>query len=1081
MPVSPAPIPRVGMLATLRNRHGVVTSVEPYDAGAAGRVHLTTVEYTDSEGRAEDRVLWEVEPGTSLLEPTALPDPEAAPPMRGDDFDALVRATRWGALIPFIDPDGQSGPLSRLPIASPLHGAIQAEDYQLIPLLKALRMPRVSLLIADDVGLGKTIEAGLILSELLIRRRVRRVLILCPASLRTQWRDEMREKFALHFDEIDRAATFDLRKRLGMDANPWRVFPRAIASYHYIKQHDVLEQFLAASRAPGESPSLPWDLLIVDEAHNLAPAPFGEESDLSKLLGVISPLFEHKIFLTATPHNGHTRSFSGLLERLDPVRFTRTNELSAAERQRVDQVLVRRLKREINERSPVKRFAERHLAGVPVVFATGERSLAAAVGAFRDRIRSLVAQEHRHEQVAGTFAVEIFGKRLLSCPTTFADTWYRTLEGMENIARVEAGEVRAAERVVEEETADDREIEGRLGHAATMVGAWLNRFADRVTGEAAAVSAALGGLGLSRGMTPETARPAEDVRWDALVTLIERRLRTGDSWRDDERIVVFTEYKTTLDYLTSRLRERYGADGAIRTLFGGMDDYEREAIKAAFNDSTDPVRVLVATDAASEGLNLQETARYLLHFDVPWNPARLEQRNGRLDRHGQARDVEVFHFTSDDDADLAFLARVVVKVDTIREELGSTGDLFDQAFQSRFLRGREGAVVLDQLDVAIHKTRGLADVPRDDTASSADEADQIEALKRELDLDPEALRETMDVALGMDAGRPRVSQPDGEGRCVLVPPVPSSWNGIVDDSLRLRSGHAAGAMPKLVFDPIRFVHYVNGRPVFRPARGAALMHLAHPVYRRVITTFARSRFDTARDGGAARLTRWTVRYGDVPTGADALLLLTLEEMAGNELRETFHHWVRTICLPIVGESLGDPLPHRPAITLRAPRDTPTAGAVSRARNIWAAVERDVKRFVKEEAARLSAALGSALEAERDAERVREVERFRSRQGELSALMEQQTIQRLEREIAEHQAWQAQTSLDLGAATSETVSVEDLEEELRRRSEHFGRLRELLDQERERVLQRILPRRFALRGDAHVFPVAVEIRLPEAVR
>ena len=141
--------------------------------------------------------------------------------MPPEDFDALVRASRWTAASPYLDPDGH-GPLERLPISSSFHGAVQVEDFQLVPLLKALRMPRVNLLIADDVGLGKTVEAGLILTELLLRRRIQRVLILTPASLRSQWQEEMWTKFAMDFDLIDRSETHALRKRLGMDANPWR-------------------------------------------------------------------------------------------------------------------------------------------------------------------------------------------------------------------------------------------------------------------------------------------------------------------------------------------------------------------------------------------------------------------------------------------------------------------------------------------------------------------------------------------------------------------------------------------------------------------------------------------------------------------------------------------------------------------------------------------------------------------------------------------------------------------------------------------------------------------------------------------
>ena len=349
--------PAIGMVATVRNRRGIISSVQPFD-GPEGRLHLVEIEYNDGESPLQESLLWERElPHAHLLQPSALPDP-TADPMQYDDLTAMLRACRWAAHMPYIDPDG-SGPMERMPVTSPFHGAVQIEDYQLIPLLKALRMPRVSLLLADDVGLGKTIEAGLILSELLLRRRIRRVLIMTPASLRVQWCDELYDKFALPFDLVDRDSTLKLRRQLGLDANPWRSSSRIITSYHYLKQPDILEQFRTASMPKADSPLLPWDLLIVDEAHNLTPAPFGDESDLCKMLRQIAPLFEHKLFLTATPHNGHTRSFTGLLEMLDPVRFSQTNELKPAERARVQDVLVRRLKREINERSDPKKFCDR--------------------------------------------------------------------------------------------------------------------------------------------------------------------------------------------------------------------------------------------------------------------------------------------------------------------------------------------------------------------------------------------------------------------------------------------------------------------------------------------------------------------------------------------------------------------------------------------------------------------------------------------------------------------------------------------------------------------------------------------------
>ena len=193
-------IPRAGMLATVRNRRGVVAAVEPFD-GETGRLHLVHLEYKDDHAPSEERILWEIEPSRHLDEPNALPNPaHSGGAMPAEDFDALVRAARWTALSPYLDPAGGEGPPPREPVASPFHGGVCVESYQLVPLLKALRMPRVSLLIADDVGLGKTVEAGLILTELLLRRRIQRVLVLTPASLRRQWQEELWEKFSLRFE-----------------------------------------------------------------------------------------------------------------------------------------------------------------------------------------------------------------------------------------------------------------------------------------------------------------------------------------------------------------------------------------------------------------------------------------------------------------------------------------------------------------------------------------------------------------------------------------------------------------------------------------------------------------------------------------------------------------------------------------------------------------------------------------------------------------------------------------------------------------------------------------------------------------
>lgn len=1083
-------VPRIGMLATVRNRRGIVSAVEPFDGSIEGQLNLVTVEYTDAESPSEDQLIWEREPFAKLLEATALPDPSRDAPMVSEEFDALVRATRWTALSPFLDPDGSEGPLTRFPIASPFHGAIQVDDFQLVPLLKALQMPRVSLLIADDVGLGKTVEAGLILAELLLRRRIRRVLVICPASLCGQWQQEMKDKFALSFDAVNRESTHALRKRLGLDANPWRTFPRIITSYYYLKQPDVLEEFRAACRTPEGSSHLPWDLLIVDEAHNLTPAAYGEDSDLAKMLGQLTPFFEHKLFLTATPHNGHTRSFTGLLERLDPVRFSQTDEIKSGERAQIEQVVIRRLKSEINARSNPKRFCERTPEAIPLSLSPEERQLAESFQEFRTKVRSLIAGGKRNEQLAGAFAVEILGKRLLSSPVAFADSWHRYRQGLAMAEAAEAAEVRAAERTVREDTGDDREAEGRTNHAVKTVGAWLKPLAEQLAEECCAIDQALAALNLGQAdVTPDNRRPSHDVRYEALCRLIDDKVRVGTEWRDGERLIVFTEYKTTLDYLKARLRARYPEAGRIRVLYGSMNDPRegtREDLIARFNDPHDPVRVLIATDAASEGLNLQETARYVLHVDVPWNPARIEQRNGRLDRHGQARDVTAFHFTSDDDADLKFLGYVVGKVHTIREDLGSVGEVFDAAFQRRLIEGEDTDTVLQSLEERITRARGKAAIPRNAQLTTAtteggsngeDEVVRLKALARELDLDPSTLRDTLEVALGIGVGRPRFEPADERGRVRLRQPLPAGWVGLIDDTLRINGRNGQnGALPALVFDPLFYIETKGGRPVFRPQRDTTLLHLAHPLFHRALASFARARFPGGMD---QTVSRWIVRRGPIPDKAEALLLLTVEELAVNDLRESFHHWVRTIAIPIGKRGLGRPLPHKPASHYRQGRTPASPEDGEQARAIWAEIGRDVRELIKTLSDDLTSRLTETLKDEYKEARQREVDRFQSRQGEVSALIEQQTLSRLEREITMLQAERSQGLLfDAERRLDELArSEEEKREELTRRRAHYEELRRQLAKERDRVIEHLLPKRYAMRGEAQVLPVAVEIRLP----
>ena len=499
----------------------------------------------------------------------------------------------------------------------------------------------------------------------------------------------------------------------------------------------------------------------------------------------------------------------------------------------------------------------------------------------------------------------------------FADSWRRCKEGLAEDRVASEADLQVVRRIVESETGDDRETHSRVATAANVVGAWLKGVAGELEDEIAAIDDAVSALGLD-GDAGDLSHvdPVADSRYTALVALVEKLLRRHGEWRHDERLVVFTEYKTTLDYLVRRLHAKYGAD-RILTLFGGMDDVERGDVKRSFNDPLHPVRMLVATDAAAEGLNLQRTARYLLHFDCPWNPSRMEQRNGRIDRHGQARDVTVHHFVTDQDQDLAFLAHVIRKADEIREDLGSANEIFDEAAHRRLVNGENSQAVRADLDRRVAQVRGNVRIEADATIDTGGEGHaaetQLKALAAEIDLAADALRDTLEAAIAVRGGRPQLECSEEARTCKLLNPGLPGWSEVVDESLRRPlKGGALGPVSRLAFSAEPFLDDVGGRLVFSPRPDILLVHLSHPMLLHAVSTLTRRRFP----GTGEEVSRWTVRLSALPPGTDALVLLSVEELAVNDLRETFHHWVRTVVFPVATGRLGAHLPHRAAAQLR---------------------------------------------------------------------------------------------------------------------------------------------------------------------
>lgn len=1078
------PIPQVGQTVYLRGRHARVRDVRVYShALTGGNLHMVEVDYLDEQRFPEsDTVIWEREVDARVVQSLRLPrldEEQPDPPAR---YQAFINAVRWSAVNRLNDPRQQGA--TPHAILSPWYGAVQVQRYQLYPVLKALEMPRVSLLLADDVGLGKTVEAGLILTELVARRRARRVLIICPATIQIQWEEELRTKFNLDFKRMDRHTAETVLREYGADANPWSTYPHIITSMDYLRQPAVLEQFKAATGAMyrGDSGVLPWDVLIVDEAHNFTPNRFHDDSQRCQMLREIAPHFEHRLFLTATPHNGFTVSFSGLLELLDPVRFQQKAELTASDHQQIRAVMVRRLKSELNARSSRPLFAKRHVRALDITLTPEEKALFAALKAYRDQADAVIGSNSLEKQM-NRFLFSLLTKRLLSSTYAFARTWWAHVDGFE----MEGGDLATTRAAVERAEAmvdDDEERSARELDVARQSAAWLRLYKDKLWPQISKVSEAVIGVGWTRERALCSALEGDQVppdgRWAGLVQCLRRCLYDEHgNIRPDERLIVFTEYRDTQRYLLWRLRKELGfQEPFVAALFGGAPLDLREAIKEQFNNPDSPLRLLVATDAASEGLNLQTSCRYVLHQDIPWNPMRMEQRNGRVDRHGQARDVTIFHFNSESDEDLAFLAYVMSKVDQVREDLGSVGQVFDSAIQAHFAGQSKGQT---QLELELKKMQ-LESEERTDLASRDDGEDEsikrrlaaLHLQERQMGLSPEALAQLFIEAVRLAGGDVEETAERGVYRLVTLP---SSWKSLLKRPLGTTRGEVVAHLPKIAFDHKLFEQVVDGRVIFRPRPDTVLLRLGHPLMRRAIATLRRCLWEPGK------VHRWTA-VGDPEQPYEAVLVVTVLLAATNELREQIHEEIVSLAWVVEGERLSEMDPALWA-ELSRNRTVPLSSDevqywTEHLAELWPEYQKQLQkaleRYKKLQAKRIT----DWLDRWRQQETEREEKAFVQRFKELESGRDMKAVERLQKQLIKAQQRAAQLVFDPDEQAAHMAEVARLERELdaakfELQTSHVEALRNRLERDRERILTQVIPKRYHL---AHfdLLPVGVELRV-----
>ena len=672
-----------GQIVHVRARQYLVNEVvPPPHPGHATLLRLSCLE-DDAQGDPLE-VLWEHELDARILGRASWDRVASRGFDRPDLFSAYLHTLRWSC-VTATDP--------KL-FQAPYRAGIEVKDYQLEPLRMALAMPRVRLFIADDVGLGKTIEAGLILREMLLRQRVRQVVVACPPSVVRQWQEEMEQRFGLTFVIFDRDYVAACRRERGYGVNPWTTHTRFIISHPLLRDEAYAAPLREWLRPATTEETTAQSLLILDEAHNAAPASgarYAVDSHFTRAIRELAQRFEHRLFLSATPHNGHSNSFSALLEILDPDRFCRGVHPDGA---LLDEVMVRRLKSDLREIStddfPERRVLPEVLDNLPED--APELLLSRLLQRYRELRESRLAAAPRGQRNAGMLVITALQKRLLSSIEAFASTL--------------AVHRRAIDKHPTPLTEADPTIDLSEGPGADDERAELpdDELAREDAAQVELITTRAPSLGPEeRTLLTEMAAVAEAARHlpDARVRRFLEWLKLhccpnlgqpNAAW-NPRRVLLFTEYADTkrylIDQLSAAIETTDQSEHRVRAFHGGMGDEAREQIKHAFNadPAKHPLRILVATDAAREGVNLQNHCADLFHFDIPWNPSRMEQRNGRIDRKLQrAPIVHCRYFVLPQRAEDRVLDVLVRKTATIHRELGSLSPVVERNLEE-LLRG----------------------------------------------------------------------------------------------------------------------------------------------------------------------------------------------------------------------------------------------------------------------------------------------------------------------------------------------------------------------------------------------------------
>lgn len=467
-----------------------------------------------------------------------------------------------------------------IPTDSKLHighrAVMNVIPYQLEPALASLKRPKQRILIADAVGLGKTLEAGILMSELIARGKGQRILVVTVKSMMNQFQKEMWERFTIPLISLDSAAIQRIRRDMPTNHNPFHYYDKTIVSIDTIKRDVEYRTHLENAW---------WDIIVIDEAHNVARRGHSS-SGRSKLASLLASRSDTLIMLTATPHDGNARSFASLMNMLDPTAIPDPDDYTEKDikdsGEDIKGLFMRRFKKDIQDQTDGK-FMERHVAQEECWASSKEEE---ALDAFVSLEKLLTGDD------GSQLKTMVFKKAMFSSPAACL----KSLEARRNRLKNDY-----SDKAMQEKDALEQ-----LYHALAQI------------------------------------EPQDFSRYMKLLALLKDSTYGWNPKKTDDRLVIFTERIETMRWLKEHLEaDLHLPAKAIQDLHGGMSDIEQNRIVEEFGRDDSPIRVLVASDVASEGLNLHYLSHRMIHFDIPWSLMVFQQRNGRIDRYGQTQEPDI--------------------------------------------------------------------------------------------------------------------------------------------------------------------------------------------------------------------------------------------------------------------------------------------------------------------------------------------------------------------------------------------------------------------------------------------------------